>query len=576
MITIDHNLNACFMKQIYFSRLALVLAIIFAVEQNSLAQCNCAWQYQMPITVTNAGSTVVSNYQVSITVNTAALVSAGKMLASGDDIRFTDGSCTDLPYWIESGMNTIATKIWIKVNSIPASGFTTIKMFYGNSSATAASSGTATFLFFDDFPGSSVDPAMWNTVINGSSTITVSGGNVSFNTMSSATSAVLESVSSYAGGPYYSEMNVVSATGTWPHLAQGNGGLYTSTNGACMFTDLTSMYLGDTHGSPYYSAGFSTSTSVGAVTGIWSFVRNSVNTNAQWPGGSLTSTTLPVPAGDQSTPFGLLNSGAGTLVVDWIRGREYYAAGTTQTLGAEVLNAPAAISGATSVCVGATTTLVDAGTGVWHSSSSALASVVTGTGVVTGASAGTPTITYTLPSGCFATVVVTVNAAPSAGTISGFYFVCPAPTTFSETVTGGTWGVTNSSVAGVTGAGAVSAIAPGIDTVTYSVSNSCGTSVAEFPINTAPCLAKINALDKATSNLQVFPNPSTGSFSVKVLSDITEQVLITVSDPTGRQLQKYTAMTNSEIGVNASLPAGIYFVSAATSGNRYVSKLVVE
>lgn len=73
----------------------------------------------MPITVTNLGGTALSNYQVSITLNTAALVSAGQMLASGNDIRFTDNSCNNLNYWIQSGMNSTATVIWINVNSIP-------------------------------------------------------------------------------------------------------------------------------------------------------------------------------------------------------------------------------------------------------------------------------------------------------------------------------------------------------------------------------------------------------------------------------------------------------------------------
>jgi hypothetical protein len=102
--------------------------------------------YRMPITITNSGS-ALSNYQSSVTVNTSALISAGKMQPGCQDIRFTgsDG-ISNLYYWIESGTNTASTKIWVKVPSIPASPATTIYMYYGNPSATSASNGTNIFI----------------------------------------------------------------------------------------------------------------------------------------------------------------------------------------------------------------------------------------------------------------------------------------------------------------------------------------------------------------------------------------------------------------------------------------------
>src|SRR4051812_23041334 len=124
------------MRKIYFSIIVVCLSFL---SRNVLAQCNCAWRFKAPITVTNLGGTALTNYQVQMTINTATLVSAGKMLASGADIRFTDNACTNLPYWIESGMNTGSTVIWVKVNSIPASGSATINMFYGNAAATVGS-----------------------------------------------------------------------------------------------------------------------------------------------------------------------------------------------------------------------------------------------------------------------------------------------------------------------------------------------------------------------------------------------------------------------------------------------------
>jgi len=109
------------------------------------------WQYRRPITINNPGS-ALNDYQVLVNLDTAGLISAGKMRSDCGDIRFTDGDgATLLNYWIESGCNSANTKIWVKVPSIPASSTKTIYVYYGNPSATSQSNGRATFMFFDDF-----------------------------------------------------------------------------------------------------------------------------------------------------------------------------------------------------------------------------------------------------------------------------------------------------------------------------------------------------------------------------------------------------------------------------------------
>ena len=77
-----------------------------------------------------------------------------------------------------------------------------------------------------------------------------------------------------------------------------------------------------------------------------------------------------------------------------------------------------AITGATNVCVGATTQLANATTGgVWSSSNNNVATV-DATGLITSVTAGTTTVTYTVTNadGCTSSVttVATVNALPSA------------------------------------------------------------------------------------------------------------------------------------------------------------------
>jgi len=107
-----------------------------------------SWTYRRAITITS--SAALTNYQVKVTVNTATPIGAGKMKANGDDIRFTNYNDTLLDYWIDTGINTASTVIWVKVDSI-ANGTTTIYMYYGNAAATGVSNGANTFIMFDDF-----------------------------------------------------------------------------------------------------------------------------------------------------------------------------------------------------------------------------------------------------------------------------------------------------------------------------------------------------------------------------------------------------------------------------------------
>ena len=114
------------------------------VETANFVPWLTGWSYRLPITVTSTLS--LSNYQILVQVNTASLVSAGKMRSDCGDVRFTDSDgATLLSYWIEPAtVNTASTQIWVKVPSIPA-GTKTIYMYYGNPSATSQSSSVSVF-----------------------------------------------------------------------------------------------------------------------------------------------------------------------------------------------------------------------------------------------------------------------------------------------------------------------------------------------------------------------------------------------------------------------------------------------
>jgi hypothetical protein len=109
------------------------------------------WHYRKSISI-GSGSTAGTDFQIKINdYDTSSDISAGKMQTDCSDIRFTSAAGVELPYWIESGCNTSTTDIWVKVDQIPATGGTTIYMYYGNPGASTGSDGKDTFILFDDF-----------------------------------------------------------------------------------------------------------------------------------------------------------------------------------------------------------------------------------------------------------------------------------------------------------------------------------------------------------------------------------------------------------------------------------------
>ena len=153
---------------------------------------------------------------------------------------------------------------------------------------------------------------------------------------------------------------------------------------------------------------------------------------------------------------------------------------------------PAPITGVFTVCVGATTSLTDVTTGgTWSSSATSFATVNT-SGIVTGFTAGTVTITYT-HSGSYVTAVVTINPLPNAGTITGAAVVCEgASIVLSDGVTGGVWSSGSTGIAHVGSTGIVTGESAGTATISYVVTNSCGSAHATTVVTANGTSAAIN------------------------------------------------------------------------------------
>ncbi|MES2703372.1 MAG: T9SS type A sorting domain-containing protein [Bacteroidota bacterium] len=179
-----------------------------------------------------------------------------------------------------------------------------------------------------------------------------------------------------------------------------------------------------------------------------------------------------------SSNTGVATIGSGTGVVTGVSAGgsviSYIVAGCEATTTIGVNGSPAAITPATGVgvCIGSTATLSNSTLGGTWSTASAAASV-SGGGVVTGISAGTVTITYTLTAtGCYVTKEVTVNPDPAA--IAGTPEVCEGSTaTLADATPAGTWSSSSPAIATVNSSGVLSGIAMGTARISYTLSTGC-------------------------------------------------------------------------------------------------------
>lgn len=157
---------------------------------------------------------------------------------------------------------------------------------------------------------------------------------------------------------------------------------------------------------------------------------------------------------------------------------------------------PSAISGPSSICAGALATLSATPTGgTWSSSIPSIVSVSSTTGIISGVTAGTATITYTLSTGCMSTTVITVSPMP--GAITGPSAVCAGSSILlSNSVAGGVWSLSSTSVASLstsTGATTVlTGISGGATTVYYTVGSGCTTSTL-ITVNPLPSAGAITS-----------------------------------------------------------------------------------
>ncbi len=147
---------------------------------------------------------------------------------------------------------------------------------------------------------------------------------------------------------------------------------------------------------------------------------------------------------------------------------------------------PSPITGTKYMCTGFTTLLGDVTAGgSWSSVSPGIASIGSSTGVATGIAAlgGTSTIKYTLPGGCYASAIITVNPLPA--TIASLPIVCVAASIPLYSGGGaGAWTSSDTTIAAVDPTGSVTGIGAGSVSITYTLGTGCyrSTSITVLPL----------------------------------------------------------------------------------------------
>ncbi|MCW3122268.1 MAG: surface protein [Flavipsychrobacter sp.] len=190
----------------------------------------------------------------------------------------------------------------------------------------------------------------------------------------------------------------------------------------------------------------------------------------------------------------------GTSTISYTVSNACNTAAVTKTVTTDP--SPGTISGALSICGNITATLSNSFPGgVWSSSNTNIARIGS-TGIVSGVTPGTTTISYSL-SGCPSLAVFTVNIPPE--NIAGPSFICSGLSDkLTNTIGGGTWESSDTLSAKINvNTGDITALAAGTVIITYTLSNGCQATdtITILPLPDAGVIAGATSICPGTSTI---------------------------------------------------------------------------
>lgn len=280
------------------------------------------------------------------------------------------------------------------------------------------------------------------------------------------------------------------------YMDSTTGGTWSATNSHATIGSTTGLVTGVTPGMDtitYYVPGSGSVTKVitvnpdpAAITGATHLTSGTFVTLSDVTSGGAWSVGCPAVMTISSTSGVLTGVSVGQCYVTYTLTTGCYVTHPDTVVGAGV--ATIYSTGGSSACVGVPKTFTDSTAGgTWSSSNPTVASIGSTTGVLTGLTAGTTTITYTVPGSGYSTLTITIN--PSPAVISGPTTVgVGSNITLTDATTGGTWSSSAVSIATITGGGVVTGVAPGVTTIMYTLSTGCSVSHADTVTGTGTTL----------------------------------------------------------------------------------------
>ncbi len=528
---------------------------------------------------------------------TSVLKSDGNIFTGNNGYYFGGAiSVYNIYSYLFSGNDTLVNNIFANnqsTNSTTASGgalsvagsshFVCNNTFAHNTASTGgsiASAGTSCYLtmynniFFQSaatgpFAGSSRDTALRGT-----------GLYYFYNNISTGTNPQFVDSTNFAGadGIWKTADDGLALTNCSPAVNTGNNDYVLPTE----LVDVrgTTRIIGGTVDKGAYEA-----VTIGNVSGIDSICVGAMTTLSDTTGGGTWSSSDPSVAtvGSSGVVTGVA---AGNATISY----SHTGLCTTDvsTIAIAVVRPASVITGPSVLCVSATIALTDSVSGgTWSSSSTSVATIGSGTGAVTGVAAGSVILTYHFSNACGVynmEKTVTVNGLPALAVIAGPDTLCPgAQITLSSSLSGGTWSAVtgNTSVAGSGGSAVVTGISSGVDSVKYTLTNSCGSTVAKYVVtvfSVSHCDTTLSAMlaKGETLGVLVYPNPSHDEITVEFNSQTNEPSTLVITNILGEKVREWFVRDNkTTIPVN-DLPYGTYILVATKGGKQYYYRIFVD
>jgi len=528
------------MKLKIYSLLFLAVGFVFTTKAQLTGYSNVT-----PITVYNSATVTAINYQLKLTINTQSLIAASQMQTTGDDIRFgknCNGS-TLYNHWLESGINTPTTIVWVKIDTIPAGGNRTFYFFHGNSTATSVSSVPGVFIGLKSATdsvasggagGATNSQRGFRFSPNEDILVTAFGkrepnGTTRYVTLFDNTSTNIIS-QIQVSGPAATYSYAPLASPIW--LTQGT-------------QYVLQLYQGASDG--YY---FGTSSQINSkLTYLDMRYCNSCTQNT-FP----TSVLSNYHYGYPDLQFYWKNN---------ITPAPTYSMGLTPAIS--VAQSASSVCPNASVTISASTTATGY-TYTWNP------------GAINGASISvTPSVstTYTVSgtqTGCIVastnTVAINVYALPTVSATTSNTLIC-AGQNATLTATGA-----NTYSWMPSGSGASIVVSPTVN-ATYTVTGTntvTGCSNTSIVTQNVSACTGINALTANNNSFNVFPNPNSGKFTIELPADAQVEITNALGEIIFNQSLKKGKQT-----INLSTNAkGIYFIKAIQDGKSTTNKIVIE